>query len=242
MNIYDLIAERYSELFPLETEKLDFIRYLCPLPGRLCDAGCATGDLAIGLRQQGYSVCGLDLNAKMIGIAEQKASHTFGIRTSGELTFHQADIADILQFGTCNGVLCFGNTLPHLPDQTALRHFFSAVYQSLQEHGVFIVEVLNYDRILAEKKMDFKDKETDAFIFKRRYDFLPDGNIKFTIEFIDKQHNTVGSDFTVLHPLQRKTLLALFEQAGFQSVASYSDYSFTESHTADYAVVYTAKK
>ena len=93
MNIYDLIAEHYSEVFPLEAEKLDFIRNLCPLPGRLCDAGCAAGDLAIGLRQQGYSVCGLDLNAKMIGIAEQKASHTFGIRTSGELTFHQADIS-----------------------------------------------------------------------------------------------------------------------------------------------------
>ena len=239
MNVYDLIAEHYSELFPLEAEKLDFIRHLCPLPGRLCDAGCATGDLAVGLCKEGYSVYGLDLNAKMIGIAKEKAS---GIRTSGELAFHQADIADILQFGICNGVLCFGNTLPHLPDETALRHFFSAVYQALQAHGIFIVEVLNYDRILAEKKMDFKDKETDAFIFKRRYDFLPDGNIKFTIEFIDKQRNTVGSDFTVLHPLQRKTLLALFEQAGFQSVASYSDYSFTENGAEDYAVVYTIKK
>ena len=239
MNVYDLIAEHYSELFPLEAEKLDFIRHLCPLPGRLCDAGCATGDLAVGLYKEGYSVYGLDLNTKMIGIAKEKAS---GIRTSGELAFHQANISDILQFGICNGVLCFGNTLPHLPDETALRRFFSAVYQALQAHGIFIVEVLNYDRILAEKKMDFKDKETDAFIFKRRYDFLPDGNIKFTIEFIDKQHNTVGSDFTVLHPLQRQTLLALFEQAGFQSVASYSDYNFTESCAEDYAVVYTAKK
>ena len=178
----------------------------------------------------------------MIGIAEQKAAHTFGIRTSGELAFHRANIADILQFGTCNGVLCFGNTLPHLPDEAALRRFFSSVYQSLQGYGIFIVEVLNYDRILAEKKMNFKDKETDAFIFKRRYDFLPDGNIKFTIEFTDKTHDTIDSDFTVLHPLQRQTLLTLFEQTGFQSAAAYSDYSFTESRAEDYAVVYVEKK
>ena len=170
MNVYDLIADHYGELFPVEAEKLDFIQHLCPLPGRLCDAGCATGDLALGLHQRGYDIYGLDLNAKMIGIAEQKAAHTFGIRTSGELAFHRANIADILQFGTCNGVLCFGNTLPHLPDEAALRRFFSSVYQSLQGYGVFIVEVLNYDRILAEKKMNFKDKETDAFIFKRRYE------------------------------------------------------------------------
>ena len=242
MNIYDLIAERYSELFPLETEKLDFIRHLCPLPGRLCNAGCATGDLAIELWQQGYSVCGLDLNAKMIGIAEQKASHTFGIRTSGELTFHQADIADILQFGTFNGVLCFGNTLPHLHDEAALRHFFNSVYRSLHHHGIFIVEVLNYDRTIAEQKMDFKDKEAADFIFKRHYDFLPDGNIRFTITFTDKRHHTTHSDFTVLHPLQRQTLLTLFEQTGFRSVATYSDYSFTQSCPEDYAGVYAAQK
>lgn len=239
MNIYDLIAEHYSELFPLETEKLDFIRHLCPLPGRLCDAGCATGDLTIGLCQQGYRVCGLDLNAKMIGIAAQKA---VGIRTSGELIFHQADIADILQFGTFNGVLCFGNTLPHLHDEAALRHFFNSVYRSLHNHGIFIVEVLNYDCIIAEQKTDFKDKETADFIFKRHYDFLPDGNIRFTITFISKQRRTTHSDFTVLHPLQRQTLLTLFEQAGFQSVATYSDYNFTESRSEDYAVVYVAKK
>ena len=52
----------------------------------------------------------------------------------------------------------------------------------------------------------------------------------------------VGSDFMVLHPLQRQTLLDLFEQAGCQSVASYSDYSFTECGAEDYAVVYTVKK
>lgn len=74
MNVYDLIADHYSELFPVEAEKLDFIQHLCPLPGRLCDAGCATGDLALGLHQRGYDIYGLDLNAKMIGIAEQKAA------------------------------------------------------------------------------------------------------------------------------------------------------------------------
>ena len=123
-----------------------------------------------------------------------------------------------------------------------LRRFFSSVYRSLEEHGIFIVEVLNYDRILADKKMDFKDKETKDFIFKRHYDFLPDGDIRFTIEFTDKQRSTAGSDFTVLHPLKKQMLLALFKQAGFKSVSAYSDYSFTESRAEDYAVVYTAKK
>ena len=239
MNVYDLIADHYSELFPLEAEKLDFIRNLCPLPGRLCDAGCATGDLAIGLRQRGYSVCGLDLNVKMIGFAKQKAA---GIDASGELSFHQADITDIVQFGVFDGVLCFGNTLPHLHNESAVSHFFDAVYRSLHNGGVLVVETLNYDRILDEQKMDFKDKETADIIFRRRYDFLPDGNIRFSIAYTDKPRNTVHSGFTVLHPLRHQTLLTLFEQAGFQSAAMYSDYCFTESRPEDYAVVYVAKK
>ena len=73
MNVYDLIAEHYNELFPLESEKLDFIQRLCPPPARFCDAGCATGDLAVELSQRGYNVCGLDLNAKMIALAKENA-------------------------------------------------------------------------------------------------------------------------------------------------------------------------
>lgn len=152
------------------------------------------------------------------------------------------DKGDILQFSAFDGVLCFGNILPHLPDEVAIHRFFSSVYQSLHNDGVFIVEVLNYDRILAEKKTDFRDKETDKFIFRRRYDFLPDRNIRFTITFTDKRRSTISSDFTILRPLKRQTLLALFEQIGYQSVAVYSDYSFTESRAEDYAVVYVAKR
>ena len=40
MNVYNLIAEQYSELFPLETEKLDFIQCLCPLPHKIVKYLC----------------------------------------------------------------------------------------------------------------------------------------------------------------------------------------------------------
>ena len=238
MNVYDLIAEHYNELFPLESEKLDFIQRLCPPPARFCDAGCATGDLAVELSQRGYNVCGLDLNAKMIALAKENALRK---NTRCELSFYQADIVDINRFGKYNGIFCFGNTLPHLKDDETIRHFFSSVYNSLKVNGIFIVEVLNYDKILYEKKMEFKEKETDNFIFKRHYDFLQDGNVKFTISLTDKLHDISSSDFTILHPLKRNTILSLFEQAGFQSVESYSDYRFTKSNAEDYAVVYVAR-
>ena len=69
------------------------------------------------------------------------------------------DKGDILQFSAFDGVLCFGNILPHLPDEVAIHRFFSSVYQSLHNDGVFIVEVLNYDRILAEKKQTLEIKK-----------------------------------------------------------------------------------
>ena len=96
-------------------------------------------------------------------------------------------------------------------------------------------------KYFVKKKMEFKEKETDNFIFKRHYDFLQDGNVKFTISLTDKLHDISSSDFTILHPLKRNTILSLFEQAGFQSVESYSDYRFTKSNAEDYAVVYVAR-
>ena len=240
MNVYDLIAEHYSELFPLEAEKLDFIRHLCPLPGRLCDAGCATGDLAVGLYQRGYSVCGLDLNAKMIGYAKSAAAKN--LQPENKIRFETESLTAIGRIGIFDAVLCFGNTLPHLADGTEVSAFFASVYKSLSDNGTFVFQLLNYDKILSEKKADFVIKETDGLIFKRRYEFLPNGKIEFIIEFTDKMQGKTHTGSTALLPLTRQTLCTIAEKTGFTSVTVYSDYGCTESDLHEYSSVYIAKK
>ena len=52
--------------------------------GRVLDAGCGTGRVAIELARRGHSVAGVDIDDEMISGARGKAP---------ELTWHQLDLA-----------------------------------------------------------------------------------------------------------------------------------------------------
>lgn len=240
MELYDLIADNYETIFPIESEKIDFIKKLCPPSARIFDAGCATGGLAIRLCKEGYSVLGVDLNNKMIELAKKAAAQNLG--TNADINFKTAGITDITEFGTFNAVLCFGNTLPHLPNEHIVSAFFHSVQKSLSDRGLFLFQILNYDKILSDKKIDFRVMETAAFIFKRHYEFLLGGKIKFIIEFTDKKRNKTHLGSTILLPLIQQPLCALLHKAGFKSVRAYSDYGLTKSNLQEYSAVYVAKK
>lgn len=236
MKLYDLIAKNYETIFPLEKEKIDFIKTLCKA-GRVFDAGCATGELCFTLLDNGFQAAGIDLNKKMISIAQNK------IKTeASHIRFEVEDMRNILNFGQFNAVLCFGNTLPHLKTEDHVFSFFVSVHKSLLEKGVFIFQILNYDKILSEQKQEFRIVETPLFIFKRSYEFLHDGTIKFIIEFTDKEQNKTLSDYTVLLPLKRNFLKTGLEAAGFKKVHTYSDYNFTPSDLTEYSTIYVAEK
>ena len=240
MELYDLIAGNYEKIFPLENEKVDFIKTVSPPPARILDAGCATGELAIALSKAGYETFGIDLNAKMIGYAKSAAAKN--LQPENKIRFETESLTAIGRFGIFDAVLCFGNTLPHLADGTEVSAFFASVYKSLSDNGTFVFQLLNYDKILSEKKADFVIKETDGFIFKRRYEFLPNGKIEFIIEFTDKMQGKTHTGSTTLLPLTRQTLCTIAEKTGFTSVTVYSDYGCTKSDLHEYSSVYIAKK
>jgi SAM-dependent methyltransferase len=54
-------------------------------PGRVLDAGCGTGRVAIELDRRGHSVVGVDLDPEMLAVARAKAPH---------LTWTEGDLAD----------------------------------------------------------------------------------------------------------------------------------------------------
>lgn len=244
MKIYDLIADNYERIFPLEKEKIDFIQKLIPPPAKIFDAGCATGELALALYTAGYSVYGVDLNTAMITRAEQAASlrHTQMQAAENTVEFYSEDMRSVRTQKNLSAVLCFGNTLVHLPNRDEVSAFFTSVYESLNPEGFFIFQILNYDKILAEKRVSFQIKEDTNFIFKRRYEFPPGEKVDFIIEFTDKNTEKTQSDSTPLLPLQKKDLYLFLENAGFKNIRSYSDYKGTKSDLSEFATVYTAQK
>lgn len=76
--------------------------------GRVLDAGCGTGRVAIELARRGHEVVGVDLDPSMLAVAR---------RDGPDLRWFRADLADLddLELGApFDVVLCAGNVVPLL--------------------------------------------------------------------------------------------------------------------------------
>lgn len=236
MSMYDLIANNYSEIFPLEPQKIEFIKSYCSkTKANILDIGCATGDLALELSKQGGSVVGIDLNEKMIDIANQKKQQSMNIK------FEVLNMLDIDKNERFDCVVCLGNTLPHLPSWKDIDSLFPKVHAVLNEQGTFIFQILNYDKIIKEKKIQFATIEGKGFIFERNYTEITDERIVFQIKYYDKMTKITYRDSTDLLPLVKNDLLRCLRENGFKKMECYSDYTKHDSNSNDFYTIYVAK-
>ena len=150
------------------------------VPLRLLDVGCAVGDLAAAVAHAGRSPGGdaegavsapgievdaIDLNSAMIQRAA--ARHSEKVHT-GRLRFHRMDmlrIADEFEPESFDAIACMGNTLVHQPGPLEIEQFFKAAAHILRTRGSLILQLLNYDYLLAErpKKLPLIDSEQVLF-------------------------------------------------------------------------------
>ncbi|MCY4163073.1 MAG: class I SAM-dependent methyltransferase [bacterium] len=80
----------------------DFVDSLLGGAGRVLDAGCGTGRVAVELARRGYGVVGVDVDSVMIAQAQTKAP---------ELAWHQLDLASLHLDDTFDAVVMAGNVL-----------------------------------------------------------------------------------------------------------------------------------
>lgn len=234
MDLYDIIADNYSRLFPLSEERTHFVKSFLQEGDCFLDIGCATGDLCVELEKSGFKAHGIDLNSRMINIACAKSEGAADFRVMNMLDIDEA-FADISFPVIC----CFGNTLPHLHSFSEITDFFKKVYFRLQTKGIFIFQILNYDRILKNRKCNFPEVNKGDFIFTRTYEFL-ENKIRFiiTMEINGKKI----SDSTLLLALPQARLLSSLENAGFNEMQCYRDYSLKPSDTKEFSTLYVAQK
>jgi len=98
----------------------DLVQRLCPVGGRVLDAGCGTGRVAIELAARGYGVVGVDVSDSMLAVARERAPE-------GE--WHCADLAELDLGVTFEVVLAAGNVVPLLAEGTE-----PGVVRRLAEH------------------------------------------------------------------------------------------------------------
>ncbi len=224
MHIYSLMAERYDEIFPLDHAVVDFIRSSVTEasgPMKALDVGCATGSLARALASDGWEVTGIDTDETMLAAARERAAGADRLRfIAGDMR----RLETAFPAASFDVVLCLGNTLVHLEDERAMGKFLGQARALLAPGGNLLIQIMNYDFILAGDLRPFPDVETASLVFRRSYARRDDGRLDFHISLTDKQAGRTHVGEFPLYPLTHDALARLLEEAGFTGAEFFGDF------------------
>lgn len=197
-------------------------------PTRLLDAACGSGRHAIALAQQGFQVAAADVSAGMIARARQNAALA-GVAVTFEIAgFGQ--LAARFGRGEFDGLLCLGNSLPHLLNPAALLETLQDFAACLRPGGLLVTQMRNFDRVLAERQrwmpLQTYHRGEDERLYVRFYDFLPSGLIDFNILVLRREGASGWMQTalsTPLRPILYEELSHALAQSGFEGVVAYGD-------------------
>lgn len=237
---YEDLLEYYDDIFPLEEARIRFIEMqILRQPGaspKIMDIGCATGSTAVALIKKGYTVTGIDLNAAMIQSANRRNPEP---KTNGR--FMQMDMRDVANFfptSSFDGILCLGNTLTHLRDAGEIGSFLNKIRKLLKQGAPFIFQVINYDLVLDNKLQGLPDVVTSRCRFVRRYDPIPgEPALRFTASLYSSTDQLVFKDETRLYPVRAAELNTSLQNAGFDKIEYYKDFSGVQFDETSIAIV-----
>ena len=232
---YHSLGGHYDLIFPLEQTKTAFLHREFSAVGarRVLDLACGTGTYALELARLGYEVWGTDLEPVLIEQARQKAADA-----KMEVRFTVSDMREPETLGLLfGGLFCIGNSLAHLLEKNDLERALAAMRGVLHSPGRAVLQIVNFDRILASGDTKLPLIEREGLRFTRTY--RPRGEERL---LFDSALEVTGKDESpsyrfenrvVLRPIRRADLEMLLLDAGFTVVRVYGDYKYGEYQAAE---------
>jgi len=209
---------------------------------RVLDVACGTGWHAIALSRRGYEVVATDISARMIERAREN-----GVREGVPVRFVQAGFGQLAgQVGRgFGGLICMGNSLPHVPNAQALRETLADFAAVLCAGGVLIVQQRNFDQVCGQRQRFMPlqtHREGDReWLFLRFYDF---GEGSMTFHMVTMRREGGKWDYeiqaTELLPILRQQLVELLAETGWAEITCYGNLRrapFVPEESGDLVVV-----
>lgn len=212
---------------------------------RVVDLGCGTGEHARFFASQGFEVVAIDASPSMLEKARESA-------VPAGVTFIEGDIANVATLceGSFGAAICLGNTLPHLHTADVLARLTRGLASRLLPGGLFIVQILNYDKILTTGQqvlpVNVRRGEGEHVVFLRLMDPRPDGMVIFTPSTLryrpdsDPPLEVVVSRNVLLRGWTRADLEPLLDKAGFVDRRLYGtvgDEPYLPAESSDLVIV-----
>ncbi len=221
---YDALASEYDEMTGFEQRFAREKPFFHLLVDRYnittaIDAGSGTGFHSLLLTQLGVGVTAIDVSAGMLRRLEAHAKHlNLSVKT---VNASFGNFPETLA-GTADAVFCLGNSLPHLVTDDELLHALRNFRTAIRPGGLLIVQLLNYDRLLADRTRIQSVKQAADKTFVRYYEYH-ENSIVFNVLTITGLNGHTGHRLRsiALRPLTQDILLSALEEAGFSLVERY---------------------
>jgi glycine/sarcosine N-methyltransferase len=189
---------------------------------RILDLGCGTGEHATLLASKGFEVLGIDQSPSMLEQAREAV-------VDPKVQFLSGDITEVAQLasGSFGAAICLGNTLPHIQEVERLRALAVGLRERLAPGGVFVLQILNYEKIFARGQRylppTFRSEEDHEVVFFRLMDPRPDGRTVIfcpsTLRYrrdADPPLEIASTRRVVLRGWRRPEIEEVLNQAGFK--------------------------
>ena len=221
-DFYNSISEIYDDMISFNealARRIILLRNIIN-PGirKAADIGCGTGIDSLALASLGLDVTGFDPSAEMIRIARKNA-----VKQMLKVKFENQSAIEIneKEKNRFDLVVSLGNTFANIPE-SELSPSIKKCKKLLKTGGLFVLQILNYKKILKGKKRIVKISSNNSKYFIRFYDLLTD-QIQFNILTFEKS-NPDNSELisTQVYPYSPAYLKSLILKAGFSNVKIYS--------------------
>lgn len=236
---YESIAKVYDYIFPKNRKQLEFVESIKKISSeeKILDIGCATGNLTELLGEKTGNIVGIDLDKELLKEAKYKHPN---------LNFENMNMLKInekFEENSFDRVVSFGNTLVHLDSREEVEEFFQKVYKTLKFNGFFIVQIINYNRIIEKNIKNLPTIDNEKVKFVRDYEYDKSiGKVDFITELTIKEANLNIKNNIKLLALTKVEIQKFLGETGFRNIEFYGDFERRELSDNSEALIFVAQK
>lgn len=238
MLFYKNISDYYDKIFPLSSSTVKFLEEIFIGNKKILDLACGDGKYTGALSNEERFVTGVDLDLGMLKEAKEKYEENKNIEF---LEGNMLELDKIFKKDEFDGIFCIGNSLVHLTSQDLIDQLIKTAYSILKVKGKFIVQIINYDRIL-EKNIDFLPTiKNDGIEFIRNYHKKENNRIIDFHTILKTPEGDIESHQD-LFSIKKDELVKLFNSNGFDLEAVYSSFGKDEWNNKSLQSVFVFSK
>lgn len=242
MSFYKVLSKYYDVIFQGNPMQIEFIKGYLKSHSSILDIAAGSGNQSIELARLNYKVTAIDLDPVMVLKTKQKKGTELKNITAKVLDMRNIDQLGLASFNTA---ICVGNSIVHLDSYNEIKKVVEKVYLSLKEEGIFIIQVVNYDRILKENitQLPIIERKEQGIKFVRTYKHI-NQRIIFNGELIINHDGTKEAfhNSVELYPLTSIQLKEVLISSGFKKVELFGDFKRNDFSITSPALIGVGQK